>query len=142
MILYQLRCAGGHEFEAWFRDAATYDEQVGARGVSCPFCGGKKITKAPMAPRLAKGASRSEAVAERANEVATHIFQAAAKLRQHIEENCDFVGEKFAEEARRIHYGETEAHGIYGTATDDEASDLTDEGIEFSQVKWFPRRND
>lgn len=141
MILYQLKCAEGHQFEAWFKDAAAYDLQSGAGEIGCPFCGNTGISKAPMAPRLAKGAAKAEGMEERANEVAQQIFQAAEKLRQHVEENCDFVGDKFAEEARRIHYGEVEERGIYGTATDEETAELNDEGIEFQQVRW-PRRND
>lgn len=141
MILYQLKCVQGHQFEAWFRDAAAYDRQSGAEEIGCPFCGSTGISKAPMAPRLAKGTAKTEGMVERANEVAQQIIQAAEKLRQHVEENCDNVGDKFAEEARRIHYGEVEQRGIYGTATDEEASDLSEEGVEFSQVRW-PRRND
>lgn len=141
MILYQLKCAEGHLFEAWFRDAATYDAQSEAGEVACPFCGGHEVSKAPMAPRLAKGAQESRTVEEKATEVAESIMQAAEKLRQHVEENCDFVGDQFAEEARKIHYGETEEHGIYGTASDEEASELNDEGIEFHRLRWPVRRN-
>lgn len=142
MILYQLKCTEGHQFEGWFKDAATYDDQSAAGDVSCPYCGGNRISKAPMAPRLAKGAQKPGAVEEQARKVANQIMQAAEKLRQHVEENCDYVGEKFADEARKIHYGETDPHGIYGTATDDEASELNDEGIEFHQMRWFSRRDD
>jgi len=141
MILYQLRCGSGHQFEAWFRDAAAYDAQSAGGEIGCPFCGDTAITKAPMAPRLAKGAAKAGAMEEKANEVARQILQAAERLRRHVEEHCDDVGDRFAEEARRIHYGESEKRGIYGTATDDEATALTDEGIEFQRVRW-PRRND
>lgn len=166
MILYQLKCTEGHQFEAWFKDAATYDVQCDEGGISCPYCGGNRISKAPMAPRLAKGVSAPEpvpapapapaevpnqalvsdaepgSVEARAAQVAEHIFQAAEKLRRHVEENCDFVGEKFADEARKIHYGESDERGIYGTTSDEEASELNDEGIEFQQLRWFSRRND
>lgn len=142
MILYQLKCPHDHEFEAWFKDAATYDAQSGAGEISCPYCGSKKVSKAPMAPRLAKGTGKSDSVEERAKEVADQIFQTAEKLRQHVEENCDYVGEQFADEARKIHYGESEERGIYGTASDDEASKLREEGVDFHQLRWFQRRND
>ncbi|WP_316979764.1 DUF1178 family protein [Shumkonia mesophila] len=141
MILYQLKCGAGHQFEAWFRDAAAYDSQSADGEIGCPLCGDTAISKAPMAPYVAKGAARTGSMEEKANEVAQQIFQAAERLRRHVEENCDDVGERFAEEARRIHYGETDERGIYGTATDDEATDLTDEGIEFHRVRW-PKRND
>lgn len=141
MILYQLKCAGGHQFEAWFRDAAAYDSQCAHGEIGCPFCGDTDVKKAPMAPRLAKRGAKASAMEEKANEVALQIFQAADKLRRHIEEHCDDVGERFAEEARRIHYGEAEERGIYGTASDDEALELADEGIDFQRIRWV-RRND
>ena len=142
MILYQLKCTQDHQFEVWFKDASTYDVQSAAGEISCPYCGTKKVSKAPMAPRLAKGTAEPNSVEARATEVAEQIFQTAEKLRKHVEENCDYVGEKFADEARKIHYGETDEHGIYGTTTDDEASQLRDEGIEFHQLRWFQRRDD
>jgi len=141
MILYQLKCGAGHQFEAWFRDAGAYDSQSANGEVACPLCGNSDVTKVPMAPYVAKGGTRSESMEEKANEVAQQIFQAAERLRRHVEENCDDVGDRFAEEARRIHYGEAEERGIYGTASDDEATDLAEEGIEFHRVRW-PRRND
>jgi hypothetical protein len=164
MILYQLKCTEGHQFEAWFKDAATYDVQADAGEIMCPYCGGNHVSKAPMAPRLAKGVSEPKpaalpepvpaapraptrpaepgSVEARAAEVAEYIFQAAEKLRRHVEENCDFVGDSFADEARKIHYGESDERGIYGTATDEEAAELDEEGIEFQQLRWFSRRND
>ena len=139
MILYQLVCASGHEFEGWFRDGATYDRQRAGRKIECPQCGGRKIKKAPMAPRVAKSPAREQAAA-RAQAVAEHLDAAAAELRKQIETHCHYVGDSFAEEARRIHYGETEARGIYGEASNAEASALNDEGIEFARVPWGPRK--
>lgn len=141
MILYQLKCGSGHQFEAWFRDAAAYDAQSAGGEIGCPFCGGTDISKAPMAPRLAKGVATAGAMEEKANEVARQIFQAAERLRRHVEAHCDDVGDRFAEEARRIHYGESEERGIYGTASDGEATELSEEGIKFHRLRW-PRRND
>ncbi len=141
MILYQLKCADEHQFEAWFKDAASFDEQCDLGDILCPYCGSTHVSKAPMAPHLAKGEVKAEAVESRAKEVATQIFQASEKLRKHVEENCDNVGEEFAEEARKIHYGESEERGIYGSATEDEATDLSDEGIEYYQTPRSPRRN-
>ena len=141
MILYQLKCANGDEFEAWFLDSATFDQQRAAGDVECPFCGDSRVSKAPMAPNLAKRGS-SEATEERAREVARKILRAVGDLREHVEETCDNVGDRFAEEARRIHYGEADERGIYGEATGEEASELDEEGIEFYHVPWGPRRND
>ena len=127
MILFDLRCTKGHVFEAWFRNNASYDSQAKAGVVACPACGSRKVEKAPMAPRIGKG-----------SEVARQ--QMAAELAE-VESNCDYVGPKFAEEARRIHHGEVAHRDIYGEATDDEAKELTDEGIEFARIPW-PQRHD
>jgi len=131
MIVYDLRCRKGHGFEAWFRDSAAYDEQAAAGKVSCPTCGSRRIEKAPMAPRVAKGRPDAEAA----------ILRAAREVRRKVEENCDYVGPDFAEEARKIHYGETDPRGIYGETSDDEARSLRDEGVEFNRVIW-PVRHD
>ncbi|MBM3488070.1 MAG: DUF1178 family protein [Alphaproteobacteria bacterium] len=152
MILYDLQCKKGHVFEAWFRDSQTYEAQVGAKKVVCPVCGSKKIEKAPMAPRLGRSTKKGAAEAEPAppapvpappapSPEAVRYMQALASLRKHVEANCDYVGPKFPEEARKIHYGETEARNIYGEATPDEAAKLADEGVEFQPVPWV-RRDD
>ena len=110
MILYQLLCHKGHDFEAWFRDSGTYDQQVVAGDVACPFCGTSVVTKAPMAPHVAtgRGKGRKRSGAEkRAQQVAENILDAVDGISREIEENCEFVGDEFAEEAKRIHYGES-----------------------------------
>ena len=151
MILYQLSCSDGHEFEAWFRDGAAYDSQSASGDVACPFCGDTHVSKAPMAPRLAtrkgKEPARSpepekENPESRARKVAEQILRAVNRFRTQVEENCDYVGDNFAEEARKIHYGETEKRGIYGEATDQEKSDLDDEDIEYHKIPFPIRRND
>jgi hypothetical protein len=139
MILYRLTCSDGHQFEAWFRDGATYDAQSASGDVECPFCGSAHVTKAPMAPHLATAGKKTAEV--RAREVAEQILQAVNKLHRHVEENCDYVGDEFAEEARAIHNGDTEERDIYGEATDEEATDLDEEGIEFYRLPQRPRRD-
>ncbi len=141
MILYQLACANAHEFEAWFRDGSTYDTQSATGDIVCPFCGNTRVTKAPMAPNVATGAGKGAAAELRAKEMAEQIMRAVDKLHRHVEETCEYVGDKFAEEARRIHYGETEEHDIYGEATDKEAMELDEDGIEFHRIPWIPRRD-
>lgn len=144
MILYQLRCSGDHEFEAWFRDSATYDVQAAAGDVACPFCGDTHVSKAPMAPAIATGGRDREpqiAPEDRARMVAEQILKAVDKLRKHVEDNCDYVGDRFAEEARRIHYGESEDRGIFGEASEDDVSDLREEGVEFYRLPTGVRRN-
>jgi hypothetical protein len=132
MIVYDLRCRRGHVFEAWFRDSAAYDEQARVGEVACPSCGSKKVEKAPMAPRVAKGRGGEEPDAAVAKAAETR--RAMLELRRHVEENFDYVGGEFAEEARRIHYGDTDPRDIYGETSEEEADTLRDEGIPFSRV--------
>lgn len=142
MIVYQLGCHHGHQFEAWFRDSATYDEQSAAGVIECPYCGDSRVVKTLTAPHLAKGLDRPEAAETRARVVAEQILRTVGRLRQNVEGNFKYVGDKFAEEARRIHYGETDERGIYGEATNEETSDLDDEGIEYYRLPTPPRRDD
>ncbi len=144
MIKYRLKCANGHRFDAWFLDGATYDRQNAHREISCPYCGDGQISKVPMSPNLAKGKNdkQTEATELRATEVAERILNAVNKLRQNVEENCEYVGDKFADEARGIYYGETEKRGIYGEASEEESVDLEKEGIKFFRLPVVPRRND
>ncbi len=141
MILYQLACTNAHQFEAWFRDIATYDAQSAAGDVMCPFCGSTGVTKAPMAPNVATGAHKDATAEPRTREVAEQIMRAVRRLHRHVEENGEYVGDKFAEEARSIHYGESGERDIYGEATDQEATELVEDGIEFYRVPWVPRRD-
>lgn len=123
MIRYDLKCDNGDEFEAWFGSIADYDKQAAAGLVECPHCGSKHVEKAPMAPAVRT--SRSvEARKERAVAMAM-----AAKVREHIKDNFDYVGDKFADEARKIHSGETEDRAIWGEVTPDEARALEEEGV-------------
>lgn len=136
MIVYQLTCADGHEFESWFRDGATFDRQARAGKVDCPTCGSTKIAKAPMAPKpLKRGGAEA-----RARELAVEMRKAAETVRAHVEKNCEYVGPRFPEEARRIHYGESEERGIYGEASDEAATELAEEGISVARVPWPDRK--
>lgn len=144
MIRYQLRCSHGHEFEAWFKDSAAYDVQAEAGHVACPSCGDNAVCKAPMAPGVISSKSTTRSAKEteaRAQQVAQQILQAVDKLRNHVEENCDYVGDQFADEARRIHYGKSEDRGIYGEASDEETEELIDEGIDVFQLPGSKRRD-
>lgn len=148
MIVFDLKCKDGHVFEAWFKDSATYGAQSKARKLVCPICGSKKVGKAPMAPRLGSGAKAPAAASPPAEapaapppsdpKTAEHMkfMKALGELRRHIEQNADYVGPKFAEEARKIHYQETESRNIYGEATPQEARELQEEGVEFGAIPW------
>lgn len=157
MILFDLQCGKGHVFEGWFRDNAAYDAQEKARKVACPVCGDTGVRKAIMAPRIGKGRSSAADAAPAPEPVATEAPKPVAKmaaeqqakelrrklseLRKLVEANCDYVGPRFAEEARRIHYGETEHRNIYGEASKEEAKALSDEGVEFGSIPWVPRHD-
>ncbi len=123
MIRYDLRCENGDEFEAWFGSIADYDKQADAGLVECPHCGSTSVGKAPMAPAVVTGRSK-DARKDRAVAMAM-----AAKVREHIRDNFEYVGEKFADEARKMHAGETSERPIWGEATPEEAQALADEGI-------------
>ena len=140
MIKYQLRCNKEHEFEGWFADSAACDEQLQSGDVACPICGSVKVAKAIMAPRIAKGES-GKSVAVSPPPEALQLKQALRELRDQVEKNCDYVGEQFAEEARKIHYGEADPRGIYGESTEKESAELADEGIEVSRIPWLPRED-
>ena len=162
MILYRLRCSKGHEFESWFKDSKTYDRQEKKSLIGCAVCGDVKVTRALMAPRLGtKGNKRKTGLPVEApppapapqqqqaeqkmaaldKHMPKELREALLKVRAEVEKNCEHVGDKFAEEARKIHYGESEKRGIYGETTDDEAEALAEEGIEFGRLPWIPRGN-
>lgn len=158
MILYRLRCSKGHEFESWFKDSKTYERQEKRSLIGCPVCGNAKVVRAPMAPRLGKGGRKVEVevaapaaspppspdqqqMAALARQMPKELREALLKVRAEVEKNCEHVGDKFAEEARKIHYGESGKRGIYGETTEEEAQSLVEEGIEFGRLPWIPRGN-
>ena len=140
MILFDLRCGHGHVFEAWFRNSGAYDAQAAAQEIACPVCGDIRIEKAPMAPRIGKSRQKVEKT-ETAAQRRAEVMRELVELRRKVEENCDYVGDRFAEEARRIHYGEVEKHGIYGEATETETAELKEEGIVVERIPWVPSTN-
>jgi hypothetical protein len=135
MIKYDLKCGEGHVFEAWFRDSAAYEALAAAGEVACPDCGDRSVTKRPMAPAVA----RADRTAARRRAVLAAALRELHSVRDHVERTCDYVGDRFPEEARRMHYGEAERHNIYGEASEAEAEALADEGIEVGRVPWLPR---
>ena len=132
MILFTLRCAGGHEFEGWFRDGETFEAQQKTHEVACPDCGSTEVEKAVMAPNIARSRPAGPPISP------MQMRAALVELRRQVETNCDYVGERFAEEARKIHYGEADPHGIYGEATSEESHELAEEGIRFGRIPWIP----
>jgi hypothetical protein len=163
MIHYQLRCAAGHGFDGWFPDSASFDKQAKAGLVECPHCGTAKVERALMAPAIRKSRRKAlpapvpapeaeatpaaapapppEALPARAaaGPMPAQVVALLQRMRAEVEKNCDYVGKDFAEEARKIHMGETEERGIYGEATQAEAEALAEEGIDIARLPWVPR---
>ena len=132
MILFTLHCASGHEFEAWFRDGEGFEPQHKAGEIAWPECGDAQVEKALMAPRIGRSRDKSPPISP------AQMRAALMEMRRQVEKNCDYVGERFAEEARRIHYHEVDPRGIYGEATSEESKELADEGISFGRIPWIP----
>lgn len=137
MIKYELRCRGcDHQFEGWFADSAAYDDQAEAGVIMCPLCSSADVGKAIMAPNIA--IRRDSGHLDKA-QMAAEVRRMLMDIRRKVEDNCDYVGTEFADEARKIHYGEADDRGIYGEATPDEAEELKDEGIDVVAIPWVPR---
>ena len=137
MIRFSLICDRDHEFEAWFRSNDDFDRQKKRGFVDCPTCGSKKVGKALMAPAVSTGRSQ-EKIALAMNEAQKRLMGELKQMADKMRQNADYVGDKFAEEARKIHFGETEARGIYGEATLDEAKSLAEDGVGFMPIPVFP----
>jgi hypothetical protein len=133
MIRYALACEDGHQFEAWFGSADAYDRQAEARSVVCPVCGSTRVEKAPMAPYVARG--RAEAPKPQKQRKSYAMLR---KLRDELTANSDYVGPKFPEEARKIHYEEAPQRSIHGEATSEEARELDEEGIPVFPLPLLP----
>ena len=158
MIHYQLRCSEGHAFDGWFRDSAGFEAQAAGGLVACPDCGDVRINRALMAPAIGK---RRGAAVIRAGEAETppaetkpetpaapekvavqmpdQMRAVLQRIRAEIEKSSDYVGPQFADEARKIHRGETKQRSIYGESTSEQAEALADEGIEVARIPWVPR---
>jgi len=151
MIRYRLKCKKGHQFDAWFASSAAYERQAKGKQLSCAKCGSTQVAKALMAPKLTKRAAAKEGAAKEAarsreaakpetHRLAAHgeLMAAMRKLRAEIEAKSEYVGPRFPDEARKIHYEEAPARGIHGEATADEAKALSEEGIEFFPLPILP----
>ena len=152
MIRYSLRCERDHAFESWFQSSAAYDSQVRRKLVTCPACGSAKVEKAIMAPRLVGKKDREKAAPAPAAETTSAVSESTSlmmaqerelraklkELRDHIVKTADNVGERFPNEARKMHYGDIEHRPIYGEASPEEARALIEEGVEVSPLPVLP----
>lgn len=132
MIVYNLVCAKDHSFEGWFANSAAFDAQSADGKLVCPLCNTREVTKAPMAPALSPKVGKQKSAP--APEELRKMRQFMTGLRKYVEDNAENVGEKFADEARKIHYGDTEERPIYGQATLHEAKELIEEGVDVAPL--------
>jgi hypothetical protein len=143
MIKYDLICDKGHEFDGWFRDSAAFEKQSKRRLISCTVCGSDEVTKQLMAPGIPVKSNRkpetSQTMLAGAVDTRTQkLMQIMREVRKNIEANAEYVGDRFADEARKIHYAESEKRGIYGEAKLEDAQALIDEGIEVHPLPRLP----
>lgn len=150
MIVFDLHCAEGHRFEGWFGSSDDFASQQDRGLVSCPQCGNAQVSKAPMAPAVpAKSNQRAEVLSQQSGhdrqavsggKIPPEVQQAMRALAQAQAKalsESKWVGDKFAEQSRAMHYGERELEAIHGKATLEEAKELLEEGIEVAPV-LFP----
>lgn len=163
MIVFDLNCAGGHRFEAWFRSSADYEAQLADDEIACPYCGDSSVLKAVTAANVSAkgnqkrsghrvvtdgtdagdhgdGVSRMIGMADLPAPLREELAKTLDKVRSHVEKNCDYVGDSFPEEARKIYYGEAEERGIYGEATIEDSMELHEEGIDVMPLPGMKRR--
>lgn len=134
MIQFSLKCTNGHGFDSWFKSGAAFEQLQTGRMVECPICGSPEVTKALMSPRLSTGGDKEPTPlpvdrASLALAPSSELEMAIARLREQVRENSDYVGDKFATEARLIHSGEAPQRAIYGEAALDDARRLVEDGI-------------
>lgn len=137
MIRFSLHCEREHEFDGWFRNGDDFDTQKKRGFVSCPVCNSSKVEKALMAPSVSTGRKR-EQIALAMGEEQRKMLAQLKELSRKVRENADYVGDKFAEEARKIHFGESDPRGIYGEASVEEVKSLLEDGVDFMPLPELP----
>lgn len=140
MIQYALQCSNGHRYDAWFKSAAAYDEQQARGIVTCAVCGEAHVEKAPMAPAVAR-TDNDRVPLSAAHPDAKKFGEMLREYRNKVTTEADYVGDRFAEEARKIHFEEVEARSIYGEATRDEVAALLDDGVDFLPLPDVPEEH-
>ena len=142
MILFDLQCDKNHKFECWFASSIKYEEQLKDKMIICPYCNSTKIQKSLMAPNInTKSTSKNSKKNNKKKLAQNNLEKQIKKFKKYIEKNTDNVGKNFAEEARKIYYGETKSRPIRGESTEKEAQELAEEGISFSQLPWHSKED-
>jgi hypothetical protein len=135
---FQLECKNNHAFEGWFRSNQDFDQQQTRGLLECPMCGTHRVSKTLMAPSVATGRSKDKIAVAAGQAAQQQVMAKMMELAKEVKSKADNVGEKFPEEARKIHYGESKPRAIYGKATTDEVSELVDEGVEILPLPDVP----
>lgn len=140
MIKFSLVCGEGHEFDGWFQSGAAYEAQVAREQIVCPHCGNHAVQKGIMAPAVAtKRTVSTEPAAEPPRDVpADEMLKHLRKIREEVHAKAEYVGGRFAEEARKIHFDESAPRGIYGEASADEIQGLAEDGVPFFPMPRLP----
>ena len=139
MIQYALQCSKGHQFDAWFSNAEAFDNQKALGLVSCAVCGEAAVDKALMAPALARNDGHRHALS--AGHTPEKVRELLRAYREAVTAQADYVGDRFAEEARKIHFEEVAARQIYGEASADEVAGLAEDGIAFMPLPDLPEEH-
>jgi len=140
VIHYSLVCDNDHKFEAWFRNAEAYDEQSSRGIVTCPICSSEKVGKGLMAPSVSR-ANSDKVPLSIGHPHQSQLREALRALRNKVTAEADYVGDKFADEARKIHFKEIDPRGIYGEATREEVASLIEEGVDFMPLPSIPEEH-
>jgi hypothetical protein len=136
MIKYALLCEHDHPFEGWFSTSDDYEDQQSKGLIECPFCTSRSVRKAIMAPAVA--GTKAQGASEPSPEMRGMMMEAMGQMRRHVEENFDYVGDRFAKEARDIHEGKSEDRGIYGEASPMQVRALMKDGVRIAPLPPKP----
>ncbi|MEE9314468.1 MAG: DUF1178 family protein [Rhizobiaceae bacterium] len=138
MISFGLICDKEHEFDGWFSSSEDFEAQVKRKLVACPHCSSLKISKSLMAPRVSTGRQKDKINVAKMDATRREVLGEMKKLREKIIDGSEDVGKEFPEEARKIHYGESEKKSIYGEASREDVESLIDEGVEIAPIPVLP----
>ncbi len=139
---FQLQCDNQHDFEAWFRSNEDFDKQQAKNLLECPLCGSHKVSKTLMAPSVSTGRSKDKIAVAAGQAAQQQMMAKMMEFAREVKSKAENVGEKFPEEARKIHYGETESRAIYGNASTEEVSELVEEGVEIVPLPDVPEEDE
>ena len=140
MIKYNLKCSNGHEFISWFSDSLEFDKLNKKKLLECIYCSSKKINKSIMAPMISGGKLKEDSF-NLLNEKLSDKKKELLQIRNYIEKNFEFVGDKFSQKVREVYYSKENRKTIYGTTTPEERDELAEEGIDLISIPWVSKDN-